>query len=331
MDGAVPRSPAAQRWAGTAIRLAIAGALLAYLARSEAIDWSAFAGLANNWRLALLALAGVCSGNVIVAVRLPLLLRAAGYEMTNARAIVLALIGLFFGMFLPGSASGDAAKIYYVVAGQRRGTRAELATLVLLDRAIGFAAAFATPLLVLPFFAGALRPGGSAATLTGVCAVVFAIGAMIFAVALAGRSGLRGMLPARFQAGIVARSLETIRALRASPRALVASFSLSIAAQVITIASFGAIGSALGFDVMQPALALAVPLGLVANALPLTPGGLGVGEVAFHRLFAELGMHAGAELLVGWRLCMVTMALVGGAFYVHGRKQFVSSAAEARS
>jgi hypothetical protein len=331
MEAAAASTPRARRWVGTAIRLAIAAALLTYLARAGGIDWSAFRGLASGWRLGLLALAGACAANAIVALRLPLLLREAGYEMNNARAIALALIGLFFGMFLPGSASGDAAKIYYVVSGQRRGTRTELATLVLLDRAIGFAAAFATPLLVLPFFAGALVPGGSAAALMTSCAVTFAIGISALVLLLAGPASLASFVPARWRAGFVARSLLAVRSFRSAPGVLAASFLLSVAAQVLTIGAFGAIGLALGFDVMQPALAVAVPLGLVANALPITPGGLGVGEVAFHRLFSELGMPGGAELLVGWRLCMVTMALVGGALYVRGRKQFVGAALGVRS
>jgi len=48
-----------------------------------------------------------------------------------------------------------------------------------------------------------------------------------------------------------------------------------------------------------PVLAL---FGMLANALPVTPGGLGVGEAAFDRLFNLAGFTGGASMLLGWAL-----------------------------
>jgi uncharacterized membrane protein YbhN (UPF0104 family) len=64
--------------------------------------------------------------------------------------------------------------------------------------------------------------------------------------------------------------------------------------------------------------------GMVANALPLTPGGLGVGEAAFDRLFAAAGLAGGAGMLLIWRIAAVPVALVGFVFYVFGRRRGAS-------
>jgi uncharacterized membrane protein YbhN (UPF0104 family) len=64
-------------------------------------------------------------------------------------------------------------------------------------------------------------------------------------------------------------------------------------------------------------------LGFLANTLPVTPGGLGVGEAAFKMLFSMAGLAGGAEVLLGWRLLMILMGLLGLAFYVQGHTRFI--------
>ena len=70
-------------------------------------------------------------------------------------------------------------------------------------------------------------------------------------------------------------------------------------------------------------ISMLAPLGLVANSLPVTPGGLGVGEAAFNRLFLIAGITGGADLLIGWRLLTIVLGIIGLTFYLQGRKRFV--------
>ena len=58
--------------------------------------------------------------------------------------------------------------------------------------------------------------------------------------------------------------------------------------------------------------------GFFANALPLTPGGLGVGETAFDSLFRLAGATTGAELLLAWRIGMLPFCLFGCLLYILG-------------
>ena len=65
-------------------------------------------------------------------------------------------------------------------------------------------------------------------------------------------------------------------------------------------------------------MALLSLFGLFANALPLTPGGLGVGEAAFDGLFHLVGIDGGARLLLLWRLGLLPVCLAGGVLYMIG-------------
>ena len=54
------------------------------------------------------------------------------------------------------------------------------------------------------------------------------------------------------------------------------------------------------------------PLGFLANALPLTPGGLGVGEKGFDVLFSLVGGAEGANSFLLARIFLFAPALLGG-------------------
>jgi uncharacterized membrane protein YbhN (UPF0104 family) len=58
--------------------------------------------------------------------------------------------------------------------------------------------------------------------------------------------------------------------------------------------------------------------GMLANAVPITPGGLGVGEAAFEGLFALVGVAGGATLLFLWRVGVVPVAVLGAILYLMG-------------
>ena len=58
---------------------------------------------------------------------------------------------------------------------------------------------------------------------------------------------------------------------------------------------------------------LAVPLVIIAMSLPISPGGLGVGEAAASQLFAEFGLANGALVVLVVRLGVVVISLPGAA------------------
>jgi hypothetical protein len=86
--------------------------------------------------------------------------------------------------------------------------------------------------------------------------------------------------------------------------------------------------TALGFTVVNPGLfslnlALVAPLGHLVNSLPLTPGGIGVGETAFNTLFSLAKMSGGAETLLCLRLWNLAVGAFGLMVYLYGMGRIV--------
>ena len=73
---------------------------------------------------------------------------------------------------------------------------------------------------------------------------------------------------------------------------------------------------------VSPVTAAAIAfIGLIVNAIPITPGGIGVGEAAFEALFALVGVSGGARLLLSWRFGQLPFALLGAVYFARHREE----------
>jgi len=115
------------------------------------------------------------------------------------------------------------------------------------------------------------------------------------------------------------RALDSVHAVRRHPKRLAAAILLSAMGQLLLGGTFALVGTVLMPGVPHVLVALLALLGLVANWLPLTPGGLGVGEAAFAAIFALVGHSGGARMLLAWRVGMLPLAALGAVLYVRGR------------
>jgi len=59
---------------------------------------------------------------------------------------------------------------------------------------------------------------------------------------------------------------------------------------------------------------VATPIGLLVNAIPLSPGGLGIGENAFELLYKTIGGRNGATSFLLARVFLYSPALIGLAY-----------------
>ena len=62
---------------------------------------------------------------------------------------------------------------------------------------------------------------------------------------------------------------------------------------------------------------IAIPVCFLINAIPLAPGGLGVGEAGFRTIFLLFGSEEGAELSILFHVIFFMLALgLGGLVYL---------------
>lgn len=332
-NGDSPFAPDAKKTSGGSrvwmvLRYAVALALLGYLFSSGSIQWEALSNLFSQWWVTAGALLMLGCVVVTTSWRFCLLLRPRALDITLAASIRLTMIGMFFNTVLPGAGGGDFVRFYYGVRGHE-GRRTEILTVMFFDRLAGLFAMISWPLIAAPFFVSMWIESRVLTGLLG-AGLTAALGMIaVFLVAwspLASPGGTMETLVKKVPAGdSIWTVMETIASYRHHKGTVLVAVGVSLLSHTLGIGAALVLASVTVPDSFSWAMSVLIPLGFMANTVPLTPGGLGVGEAAFDSLFGLAGLDGGAEVLLGWRLLILVMGLAGLGVYLHGRHDFVRS------
>ena len=316
------------------LRVAFGVAILIYLAKSGRLDFSSLGRLQHEGRVTAAAVGFLLLDILFMSVRASLLFRSARLSLSLVNSFQLNLVGFLFSTFLPGAAGGDIAKLVYATR-ENRGRRTEVATVLILDRVVGLFSLVLLPLLFAPFFPDLIRSVPAlrrVLAVDGLLAVGMAIGSalvMFYGPTRNVISRLLGRWP-----GIQTLALRVVDALSLQGKdqlTLIYAFLLSLLANLALM-----VVTALALFAVHPAsfsirLALVAPVGHLVNSLPLTPGGIGVGESAFNALFLLTGIHGGAEALLCMRLWNCVVGVLGLVICVVGMNRVVYTEEEFES
>ena len=323
-----------RRFVWGSVRFAIGIGLLFYLAKSGIIEVGTLARLFTAWRITLAALALMAVDVLMMSLRLCWLLRPHGLHLPIGKSLQLTFVSFFFTAFLPGSAGGALAKLFYA-AKDNAGRRTEIATVVIFDRAIGLFSLLVLALVFVPFFYGLVAAVPILRALVLITAILAAglLAGLIVCLFEGSRANraLRKILCAFPLANVAERVMSTVGSYRRSPGTLFGALAASLGANfsVVVVASLAVL--ALHPACFSLKMCLVIPMGYIANSLPLTPGGLGVGESAFNSLFKLTGLGGGADALLCWRIWCLPIVILGLAYYVRGLGRSVHEAGNAVS
>ena len=247
------------------------------------------------------------------------LLALAGCPTSWWNALRLTFLGLFFNNVLPGATGGDLVK-GVMVAKENKGRAAEALVTVLADRVFGLLALAVLALLVVVLAPDERRDFDSLRTylLWGLGAALLG-GALYASKAFRRRAGLSALVD-RMPIGAKLRSLDraAISYLN-QPAAMLGAFLFSCVNHVLVTCGAITLGRALGVPESQVSLVqwfVIVPVANLVSAVPIAPGGWGVGELAFAALFKMIGASGalGVAVSVTFRLSQLALSLIGGAF-----------------
>jgi hypothetical protein len=244
------------------------------------------------------------------------LLALAGCPTSWWNALRLTFLGLFFNNVMPGATGGDLVK-GVIVARENRGRGAEALVTVLVDRVFGMLALALLALAVIlvhPGEFGALRPP----LLYGLG--LAAVGVLLYtSKTFRRRTGLSALMD-RLPLGAKLRSLDRAAMvyLRA-PGPMAVAFLFSFVNHVLVTLGVYCLGLSLGVAASDVALEqyfVLVPVANLISAVPVAPGGWGVGELAYRGLFLMIGASAalGVAVSVTFRLSQLAIGLLGGLF-----------------
>jgi uncharacterized protein (TIRG00374 family) len=278
-----------------------------------------------------LALLLISTSILITIVRWYFLVRAQGLPFHIKDAFRLGLLGFFFNTFLPGSVGGDIVKAAGIARGQKRRTVA-VAT-VIMDRVIAvWGMLWMVALLGALFWSLGLLDGAASTAgkkIVQVTGIIIAVSVVVW--------GLLGFLPQRradhFAARLhslpkvghsVAELWRTVWMYRCRPSSVYLALVLTWVGQVGFILGFyfGVLTLWDPHTGTVPTAAehfLLVPIGLLIEAVPLFPGGAGIGEAGYGGLYTFFGCTAALGVLGSLvkRMLQWVFAVVG--FFVSQR------------
>jgi len=272
--------------------------------------------------LVLLVLGLLFTTYLVTSWRWRLLLAAADVRLSLGEATRLNLIGAFFNVAVPGSTGGDVVKAWLAARTTGRGVRSLLSVLV--DRVVGLLglAVFAVLALLL---APPLPGYGPARAIAIVALAGLLVGLGVFlSPRLRRLLGVGWVVRRTALARLAGEASAALRLYRERPVAILVALGVSLLNHGLAAVAVWLVAKALGIGGVSLPTALAlVPVANLFGAIPLLPGGWGVGEVGFAYLFGAVGVPPteAVGLSVVYRLGMLVASLPGGVLWLRGRER----------
>lgn len=272
----------------------------------------------NRLDLALAGLLTVTFLSFVAGYRWFLLIHGVGIPITFRRIFSLHMIGLFFVTLIPGGTGGDLIKGFYLYRDFPE-YKGRALTSIVIDRLVGMFALLAWGLfglllnVHLAFTHPVLKWNSFLYTSLFFGFVVF------FATFLSplGQWGTRLIQKWPYWGKSFFQSLsEALLDYRKKPLLLLSAFGLTLVVHGCLLLTFFLMGLALGVDLPLQGHAFVVPVLTMINGLPISPGGLGVGEAAGTYLYNIMGVSEGAEILLLYHFYVLITALMGLPFYL---------------
>ncbi len=300
--------------------------LLGWLVRGGNLEFKALRVFVDRPVLLAMDLGLFALGALVATLRFSLLLRLANVDARIATLFRLQMTAFFFNVVIPGNVGGDVVKALYVARSAPREARTTILLIAFVERLLGLAS-----LVILGGVLTLALPGvRSNAELKPLSSAIAALGALtLFGGALAlwivHRSGERLEAIAHGSSRIArlfASLIRSARLMASGPKYLVGALLLSMVPHALAMGLFTVITTVLlGQNVPYASVATIFPLGLLTLVLPISPAGVGVGHVAFDRLFRLIGLASGATVFNVYLLGQIAPCLLGVFWFLSLKRE----------
>lgn len=297
------------------LQIAIAIALIVFLLWKLDLGevWTALRTARLGWLLA----SWLCILSVFYSRALVLCwIAASKARLAPGRVFILNVLGSFFGNFLPSRAGGDLVKGVYLA--RYFASMSDAYAAMILQRLVGIVGAFAvvivTTLILFPFDKALWVLIPAAIIVAGVILLVQFGGLWEKYRGGSWASSMEQFIVSR----ILMRLVDALTLYRHEKRRFILPFLFSMAVTCQGI--FGAFlaSRAVGSVATFRQIFVASTVAQISAFIPLTPGGLGVGESSFVLVCLSFGVpkEEAFATAVMVRLILVSISLIGGVIYL---------------
>jgi uncharacterized protein (TIRG00374 family) len=276
------------------------------------LDWTSISDKVEHGDLVAGALAVVCVAGALVigAVRWDRLLRLADISLPKREIFRIYAVSSFANAFLPTSVGGDVARPLMV--SRSRSLLVRAASTVIVERLVALVALLALACVGLVLAPHDISRGSTGAVVVATLGLVGVLGSIaVFPRPFARLA--RTITPARFSEELE-DAVAVVRAILASPVALLTILVESIAFQALVTMQLVLLGRMIGAELSFGLAAVALALVTLATLLPISIGGFGVREGSYAVILAAGGIsHTDAVLISLLTVVVLFLATLPGA------------------
>lgn len=317
-----------------ALKLIVATAVIWALISYGVLDFAALRGAATHPIVLAIVVGILILMYLMSACRWYVLLKCQSVAVTVDAAIGVTFLTLFVGTFLPGGiVAGDAVRIAYI-AKRLSSKRTAAGLSIFIDRLLGlYAMSLVVCAVALLDLTGIMQsvPLRLLATIAGTLSIGIPVLVYVLYVSLKQGTPLLhrigNMLPGDFFTDVFHKLIEGLTLYRHAPGSVAIALGISVLTFALGIFCVMILGYSMRLGPLAPIdYGFAAPWASVASILPITPGGLGVGEAAFDRIchWREVNQTAAAygTIFLVYRIATVVATLPGLAVYLLHRDTF---------
>ena len=313
------------------VKIGVAGSLLWWMIDAGKVDFRQLRIYIDHPEVLTLYI-GIWFFNVILvqSARWKSLLWGLGINIRWSRIVQFQFVGIFFNTAIPGAVGGDVVKAVYIVRDQQSGRKTAAAMSILMDRITGLFGLFTIGAVAVSFqfqqlwHSPLLRPLVIATY--GMVAGMLFFFIVVFVRIEDEHDPFLRLLSFRVPGfAFLKKVYVSLRSYRHRPSAIIFSWAVSVVLQCCFFYLFLVLTWRLTNQHFSIAVWGAVfALGSLTTALPIAPGGLGVGHAVFDKLFELVGLTGGANVFNVYCLSMLALSLSGAVPYLFVKSKLPS-------
>ena len=306
------------------IKLAIVAAMIGWMIRSGKLD---LASLAVFWDHPWALIGNIIYWLIFVlflgAMRWFLLLRGMGISAGFIGVLRLTLIGFFFNSAMPGAVGGDVIKGLYLAKNAQRGQKGASVITILMDRVVGLFGLFTFGAFIALIAWNGISQNPVLRSMSLIVVGNFFVVLLFFAHIFYHSKKfdvVDKVLHVRFLRRFRGLYHSLLIYQEAKINVLLA-WLISFCIQAASIVLFWKMAVLLnGEQINFVKFCTAAPLAILATAVPLAPGGMGVGHLAFDRILGGIGVQNGANVFNVVFICQMSLNMLGFIPYLFQKK-----------
>ncbi len=302
-------------------KAALALVLLFWLYQKGVLDFKVLSKLFSP-TLILVSLLNLVLSYYFASWRWQILLKVQKIRLPRWECYKLNLVGLFFNYVMPGGVGGDVVKAFYIVKDHPQ-NRMGAGMSVLLDRVMGLYAMLLLAIISLCFHYSEVMANPQLKMILQSLVVLFIGFSLALSLALSDQFRQAGWKKYLENTRIGRKFLSAYEAIHSYSqyrKILFQAVVLSLITQVLAISLIAWLGFQLGFAETPLSIYFSVvPLGFMVTAIPISPAGVGVGQMAFFflfNLFMGYESQVGPTVITAYQVLNFILGLSGVWFFI---------------